>query len=66
MCPKIELANSRRSEVRLLHFGYMHASDRRRKFDWYNENDPNNLIEDQYVHMIQGDKGRVHAGRSED
>lgn len=46
-----------RSEVRLLHFGYMDARDRRRKFDWYNENDPNNVIEDQYVHMIQGDQG---------
>jgi glycosyltransferase involved in cell wall biosynthesis len=55
--PKELLPNSRRCEVRLLHFGYMHASDRRRKFDWYNEVDPNNVIEDQYVHVIQGDQG---------
>ena len=51
------LAKSQRSDVRLLHFGYMDARDRRRKFDWYNENDPNNAIEDQYRHMIQGDQG---------
>jgi O-antigen biosynthesis protein len=50
------LKNCSRSDVRLLHFGYMHARDRRRKFDWYNENDPNNTVEDQYVHMIQGDQ----------
>jgi glycosyltransferase involved in cell wall biosynthesis len=48
--------NSLRSEVRLLHFGYMNATDRRRKFDWYNQHDPNNVTEDQYVHMIQGDQ----------
>jgi hypothetical protein len=35
----------------------MHAEDRRRKFDWYNLKDPNNLVEDQYRHMIQGDAG---------
>jgi glycosyltransferase involved in cell wall biosynthesis len=55
--PSELLHNSGRSEVRLLHFGYMSALDRRRKFDWYNQNDPNNVIEDQYVHMIQGDNG---------
>jgi glycosyltransferase involved in cell wall biosynthesis len=51
-----ELGHCCRSEVRLLHFGYMHARDRRRKFDWYNEKDPNNAIEDNYRHMIQGDQ----------
>jgi glycosyltransferase involved in cell wall biosynthesis len=55
--PRELLKNASRSEVRLLHFGYMHASDRRRKFAWYNQHDPNNVIEDQYVHMIQGDQG---------
>ena len=49
--------NSQRSEVRLLHFGYMDPVDRRRKFDWYNQHDPNNVTEDGYVHMIQGDQG---------
>lgn len=55
--PRELLRSPSRSDVRLLHFGYMDARDRRRKFDWYNENDPNNTIEDQYVHMIQGDQG---------
>jgi glycosyltransferase involved in cell wall biosynthesis len=41
--------------ARLLHFGYMVAADRRRKFEWYNQADPNNRLEDQYVHMVQGD-----------
>lgn len=48
--------NSQHSEARLLHFGYMDAADRRRKFDWYNQQDPNNATEDGYLHMIQGDK----------
>ena len=48
---------SQRSNAFLLHFGYMDARDRRRKFDWYNQNDPNNSAEDQYVHVIQGDPG---------
>lgn len=55
--PSDLLGTSQRSEVRLLHFGYMHARDRRRKFDWYNENDSDNAIEDRYRHMIQGDEG---------
>lgn len=48
---------SQRSGARLLHFGYMDPDDRRRKFYWYNLNDPNNLLEDRYLHMIQGDPG---------
>ena len=55
--PRELMSNAQRSDVRLLHFGYMDARDRRRKFDWYNEKDPNNTIEDQYQHMIQGDQG---------
>jgi glycosyltransferase involved in cell wall biosynthesis len=43
--------------VRFLHFGYMHVEDRLRKFAWYNEKDPNNAVEDGYLHMIQGDPG---------
>ena len=53
-----DLAKSaQRSDAYLLHFGYMDARDRRRKFDWYNQQDPNNTAEDQYVHVIQGDPG---------
>ena len=39
----------------LLHFGYLHQADRKRKFDWYNQTDPNNQREDHYRHMVIGD-----------
>ncbi len=39
----------------LLHFGYMHREDRLRKFYWYNEQDPGNMIEDCYKHLVIGD-----------
>jgi glycosyltransferase involved in cell wall biosynthesis len=48
-------SRSLRSDAKLLHFGYMEAADRRRKFDWYNQHDPSNKLEDGYRHMIQGD-----------
>lgn len=41
----------------LLHYGYMEAEDRRRKFDWYTALDPGNRGEDGYRHVIQGDAG---------
>lgn len=43
--------------VFFLHYGYMLAEDRARKFAWYNQIDPNNELEDCYRHMIQGDPG---------
>ena len=39
----------------LLHYGYMLREDRLRKYDWYNRIDPNNRVEDQYIHMVIGD-----------
>jgi O-antigen biosynthesis protein len=39
----------------LLHFGYMHREDRVRKFYWYNEQDPGNVREDGYKHIVVGD-----------
>ena len=48
-------------DARLLHFGYMDARDRRRKYDWYNQHDPENHVEDCYRHMIQGDPGGPSA-----
>lgn len=39
----------------LLHYGYMHHGDRLRKFEFYNRNDPGNLAEDCYRHMVLGD-----------
>lgn len=41
----------------LLHFGYLDPADRRRKYDFYRENDPVNPGEDNYRHLIQGDPG---------
>lgn len=51
------LGQSARSEAFLLHYGYLDARDRRRKFEWYNQYDPGNQAEDSYRHMIQGDPG---------
>lgn len=55
--PQQLLNRAQRSEVRLLHFGYTDARDRRRKFDWYTQHDPGNQVEDCYRHVIQGDPG---------
>jgi hypothetical protein len=41
-------------DARLLHFGYMHAADRERKYCWYNAQDPCNLVEDKYRHIAAG------------
>lgn len=43
-------------DATLLHFGYMHREDRLRKFDWYNEKDPGNVLENEYKHMVIGDR----------
>lgn len=56
-----EFGVSSRSSAKLLHFGYMDVKDRQRKFAWYNENDPNNRLEDSYRHMVQGDPGGPSA-----
>lgn len=41
-------------DARLLHFGYLHAMDRARKYAWYNAQDPCNLVEDKYRHVAAG------------
>ena len=38
----------------LLHFGYLHAKDRARKYAWYNAQDPGNMVEDRYRHIASG------------
>lgn len=45
----------------LLHYGYLFAADRKRKFEWYNRVDPANEVEDCYRHIVQGDSGEVPA-----
>jgi glycosyltransferase involved in cell wall biosynthesis len=44
-----------RSKAKLLHYGYLNQSDRLRKYEWYNQADPNNESEDRYRHMVVGD-----------
>jgi len=41
-------------DAQLLHFGYMHAEDRERKYCWYNAIDPANPVEDRYRHVAAG------------
>ncbi len=43
------------ADAPLLHFGYMHAEDRIRKYHWYNKMDPGNRVEDGYRHVVIGD-----------
>lgn len=42
-------------DVSLLHYGYMDAADRVRKYEWYRTVDPNNDHEDGYRHIVIGD-----------
>lgn len=49
------------SNAALLHLGYMHQEDRIRKYRWYNQQDPDNLLEDRYRHIVQGDISHVPA-----
>lgn len=56
-------------DLAALHYGYIDAELRRKKFEWYNAVDPRNRAEDGYRHVIQGDPGGplakeklVHAG----
>ncbi len=41
-------------DTRLLHFGYLHAEDRARKYAWYSAQDPCNIVEDCYRHIAAG------------
>lgn len=43
----------------IIHFGYMDAPDRRRKFEWYNQIDPGNKAEGEYRHVIG--EPNIHA-----
>lgn len=50
-----------KTDIRLLHYGYMERADRVRKYHWYNELDPGNRQEDCYRHTVQGDIPEVPA-----
>lgn len=46
---------AKQSEARLLHYGYMSREDRIRKYNWYNEIDKDDAVEDFYRHIVIGD-----------
>lgn len=50
-------AGSVRTNIKLLHYGYLHQSDRLRKFEWYNAPDKQPIPDDEdgYRHMVIGD-----------
>jgi glycosyltransferase involved in cell wall biosynthesis len=59
--PKELMSQTQACPARLLHYGYMDRADRLRKYDWYNQLDPNNRQEDRYRHMVQGDLPEIPA-----
>ncbi len=61
--PQEMIAGFGHCPAELLHYGYLDAELRRRKYDWYNQVDPGNMAEDCYRHIVQGDPGGVPAYR---
>ncbi len=61
--PQEMIAGFRPCDAELLHYGYLDAELRKRKYDWYNQVDPGNVAEDCYRHIVQGDAGGVPAYR---
>lgn len=59
--PQELLGCSHKSDVRLLHWGYIDSQLRKRKYDWYNRIDPGNVAEDCYRHIVQGDDPLIPA-----
>lgn len=53
------------SNVRVKHYGYLTAEQRQRKFEWYNQVDPNNAFEDRYRHIIETPGARHAPGPTE-
>lgn len=47
--------------VFLLHYGYVFKEDRIRKYQWIRTIDPENEVEDNYRHMVQGDLAEFPA-----
>jgi glycosyltransferase involved in cell wall biosynthesis len=53
--PQEHLPLSARTDVALLHYGYIDRDMRLRKYEYYNRVDPGNDNEDRYRHIVQGD-----------
>lgn len=49
------------TNIRLLHMGYFDRDLRVSKYRWYNSVDPNNAVEDNYRHIVQGDLPEIPA-----
>jgi glycosyltransferase involved in cell wall biosynthesis len=49
------------TDVWIRHYGYMTREDRLRKYAWYRERDGNNMAEDRYRHIAQGDLPELPA-----
>jgi hypothetical protein len=57
-CPQVPqeyLHHTIRSDIAVLHLGYLEAEDRIRKYEWYNAIDQCNKGEDGYRHVVIGD-----------
>lgn len=48
--------------VRLKHYGYVTAEQRKRKYEWYTSIDPNNPAEDNYRHLKGDPRARYAPG----
>lgn len=48
-------------DVRMLHYGYLHKEDRIAKWKWHNQVEPDNVHEDGFRHIVQGDVPEVPA-----
>ena len=55
--PQEMIGGSRACEAAVLHYGYLDAELRRRKYEWYSRVDGENPAEDFYRHLTQGDPG---------
>lgn len=53
--PQEMLHGSRHCDAAVLHYGYIDADLRRRKYEFYNRVDPGNSAEDCYRHILIGD-----------
>lgn len=52
---------SKMTDARLIHYGYIDRDMRLAKYEFYNRVDPNNVMEDRYRHIVQGDIPEVPA-----
>jgi glycosyltransferase involved in cell wall biosynthesis len=58
--PRGLIGSFRALDVRLKHYGYITEEQRQAKYHWYNTVDPNNLVEDNYRHLV-GVRGARYA-----